>query len=64
MNLRHIMLKKEIEERIESLEQAAGILEEHIGKFKHMMAPKPLDFISKQIAHFKREIRIRKDFPF
>lgn len=58
------MLRKEIEERIDGLEKAAGILEDHLGKFGHMMQPKPLNFISKQINHFKREIRIRKDFPF
>ena len=58
------MLRREIEERIDGLEKAAGILQDHLGKFGHMMQPKPRDFITKQINAFKREIKIRKDFPF
>ena len=58
------MLRKEIEERIEGLEKAAAILEDHLGKFAHMMQPKPREFITKQIDCFKREIKIRRDFPF
>jgi len=57
-------LRKEIEERIEGLEKAAGILEDHLGKFGHMMQSKPREFIMEQIKYFKREIKIRRDFPF
>ena len=58
------MLRREIEERIDGLEKAAGILEDHLGKFGHIMQSKPRDFITNQINAFKREIKIRKDFPF
>jgi len=57
-------LRKEIEERIEGLEKAAGILEDHLGKFGHMMQSKPREFIMEQIKYFKIEIKIRRDFPF
>ena len=57
-------MRKEIEERIEGLEKAAGILEDHLGKFGHMMQSKPREFIMEQIKYFKREIKIRRDFPF
>ncbi len=56
-------MRKEIEERIDGLEKAAGILEDHLGKFAHMMQPKPKDFIANQIKNLNREIRIRRDYP-
>ena len=52
-----------IEERINSLEQATVILEDHVNQHALRMEVKPLEFITEQIEHFKREIRIRRDFP-
>jgi len=57
-----IMLK-EIEERINGLEQAKDILQDHLNQHAHRMEPRPIDFISTQINYFAREIKIRKDFP-
>ncbi|MFX1274658.1 MAG: hypothetical protein ACFFBP_02720 [Promethearchaeota archaeon] len=54
---------KEIEDRISGLEQATEILRDHVFQHGHRMESKPLEFITKQIDNFKREIKIRKDFP-
>ncbi len=54
---------KQIEDRIEGLEKAANILEDHLNKFGEKMDHKPREFIAEQIKYFKREIQIRRDFP-
>ena len=54
---------KVIEERIEGLEKAKNILEDHIKQHGVRMETKPRDFIAQQIQNFKREIKIRRDFP-
>ncbi|MFX1237310.1 MAG: hypothetical protein ACFFAS_15890 [Promethearchaeota archaeon] len=54
---------REIEERIEGLEKATSILEDHLNIFGDKMELKPREFIAQQINNFKREIKIRRDFP-
>ncbi len=54
---------KEIEERINGLEQVTDILKDHLKQHGYRMESKPYEFISQQINSFTREIKIRKDFP-
>ena len=54
---------KELEERINGLEQATEILRDHVYQHGHRMDTKPREFITQQIDNFKREIKIRRDFP-
>ncbi len=54
---------KEIEERINGLEQAKDILQDHLNQHGQRMESRPYEFIATQINSFAREIKIRKDFP-
>ena len=51
------------QERINKLELAINLLEDHLEKYEHLIAPQPLKFIENQIRYYKRELQIRRDFP-
>ena len=54
---------KVIEERIDGLEKAKDILEDHVNQHGYKMETRPRDFIAQQIKIFNREIRIRREYP-
>ncbi|MFX0076141.1 MAG: hypothetical protein ACFE96_11910 [Candidatus Hermodarchaeota archaeon] len=49
--------------RINKLELAINLLEDHLQKYEHLIKPRPLRFIKGQIRYYKRELQIRRDFP-
>ncbi|MFX1548775.1 MAG: hypothetical protein ACFFB9_00340 [Promethearchaeota archaeon] len=51
------------QKRINKLELAINLLEDHLEKYEHLLSPRPLRFIKSQIRYYKRELQIRRDFP-
>lgn len=51
------------QKRINKLELAINLLEDHLKKYEHVIQPQPLRFIKGQILYYKRELQIRRDFP-
>ncbi|MFX1419713.1 MAG: hypothetical protein ACFE9N_12400 [Promethearchaeota archaeon] len=56
-------MMREIQNRINKLELTINLLEDHLQKYRHLIHPRPLKFIEGQINFYKRELKIRKDFP-
>jgi len=52
-----------IQKRIAELQRAIEILEDHLNKFKHNISLEQVSFLQGQLELYKREIKIRKDFP-
>ena len=53
----------EAKERVNKLDLSIKLLEDHLHKYGDLIPFKSLHFINQRIKNFKREIRIRKDFP-
>ncbi|MBA7621706.1 hypothetical protein ES703_29072 [subsurface metagenome] len=53
----------QVQDRINRLELSVNLLEDHLQKYGNQLQPRPLKFIQSQIVYFKREIRIRRDYP-
>lgn len=53
----------QVQDRIDKLALSINLLEDHLHKFGNQLLPRPLKFIKNQIKLFKREIRIRIDYP-
>lgn len=49
--------------RINKLELAINLLEDHLQKYEHLIQSKPIRFIKDQIRYYKRELQIRRAFP-
>ena len=49
--------------RINKLEFAINLLEDHLQKYEPLIQPKSRRFINGQIKFYKRELQIRRDFP-
>lgn len=56
-------MMREIQERINRLELSIKILEDHLKNYGHRIEPKAYNYIKNQIASYKQELQIRKDFP-
>jgi len=56
-------MMSDVQKRINRLELSINLLEDHLYKYGHLIAPRPLRFISNQINHYKRELQLRKDYP-
>jgi hypothetical protein len=56
-------MMSQTQKRIDKIELAINLLEEHLRKYEHLIQPRPLRFIKGQIRYYKRELQIRKDFP-
>ena len=54
---------KAIEERVQNLEQTIEMLEDHLREYGHLIKLETYEFIVEKIRNFKRELKIRKDFP-
>lgn len=54
---------KDVKDRIETLEEAINMLENHLKEYGHLIKLNTYEFILKKIEAFKRELKIRKDFP-
>jgi len=52
-----------VQKRIIELQRAIKILEDHLDTFKDDINSQHMNFIQDQLELYKREIRIRKDFP-
>ena len=52
-----------VQKRISELQRAIEILEDHLNKFKHNINLDHMKFLQEQLDLYKREIKIRKDFP-
>ncbi|MFO7797784.1 MAG: hypothetical protein ACQERB_03330 [Promethearchaeati archaeon] len=52
-----------VQKRITELQRAIEILEDHLNKFKHNINLEQVRFIQGKLDLYKREIKIRKDFP-
>jgi len=56
-------MMREAQDRVNKVEIAIKIFETFVRKFGHQIAPKPLSFLTNQINFYKRELKIRKDYP-
>ena len=54
---------KDVKERINTLEEAVKMLEKHLNEYGHVIKLDTYEFILEKIEAFKRELKIRKDFP-
>jgi hypothetical protein len=52
-----------IEKRIMELQRAIEILEDHLNKYGSNINSDQVNFIRDKLELYKREIKIRKDFP-
>lgn len=52
-----------VEKRIKELQRVIKILEDHLNQFRDNINSKHANFIQEKLELYKREIKIRKDFP-
>ena len=56
-------MMSEAHKRINKLDLSVSLLEDHLLKYGDLIPFESLHFIKQRIHNFRREIRIRKDFP-
>ncbi|MHA2009561.1 MAG: hypothetical protein ACXABO_15235 [Promethearchaeota archaeon] len=56
-------MMREVQDRVNKVEIALKIFETFVRKFGHQIAPKPLSYLTNQINLYKRELKLRKDYP-
>jgi len=62
LRLKKLMIR-EVQDRINKLELAINLLEDHIQKYRDLIEPRPLRFIEGQLNFYKRELEIRRNYP-
>ncbi len=59
-----LLANRSVEARIKKIEFSIPILQDHLNKYANEMEPEAREFIIKNIELFKRELEIRRDYPY
>ena len=59
-----LLAHRSVENRIKKIEFSIPILQDHLDKFADEMEPKAREFIERNLEFFRRELEIRKEYPY
>ena len=59
-----LLANRSVEARIQKIEFSIPILQDHLDKFAAEMDPEAREFIEKNLKYFRRELEIRREFPY